>query len=316
MKKISLGFFVVFITVFYSCSSGELTRGKAEKLINEKFGFPLAEFTTYNQQGVFSSRKTLEKEGALKVINYTEKSFSGRRYAKEKVEITGLGKKYIFKGQSDHFGKNSTKLATNTIEVKEITGIKTDENNLNATVELILIRKNITPWGVGYKYYKENQEIQKNIQFEKYDDGWRITSPSNIPYTTSLSNVPILLPDNRAKLEKEQEQINSLRSILSLEKENHLCIIKSFEKKGDVQLVTVDFVQREWGEDEMDGWEIKNVNPKLRTYIIDSNTRFGPGGYVESLEKAKKVFKDSKNSTWMISAEDGYVSTLAADTAG
>jgi len=186
---------MTFLLSFSSCSSDELTRSKAKKMIEAKYEFPLAE---YRKWDVLTS--TFEKSaqkyvpfGAVAVDKYSSRGKIGQKY-----NITDLGKAYIIKGNKDLFSGNIGKLyVTNNVYFGKVTGVKSSEGW--ATVEVDLVRKELTPWGEGYDKIEEGDIIKNKINFERYDDGWRITKPKSISRCVSISSVPELRDAKKLK---------------------------------------------------------------------------------------------------------------------
>jgi len=180
--------YLIFISIgLTACSSGELSRAKAKKMIAQKYEFPLVEFRNYDELTLGGMSKKYLDNGMMTMETYYRNEF-GKQKRKQRKVITEEGDAYVVKTITNQIWGGSTKqYATNLQKIDDITGIRTNDDNTRATVELSLVRYNSTPWGDKDKYINEGDILKRDIKFEKYDDGWRITSPKKIPRCMSLA---------------------------------------------------------------------------------------------------------------------------------
>ena len=184
-KNLATSIPLLLISIFiFSCESGELSRGTAEKLIREKFRFPIDEIFdltiedwSTSAQLTAQDLKILEKEG-LVTYKYDDRLFGGGTFG----NLTEKGKQFARSGK---YNKGSI-YPTKEIDVKvaeldfgSITGIAQQKGSNIAKVEYTLIRKNLTPFGKvfvqDHRYTElKEQAINKSVAFTKYDDGGRI----------------------------------------------------------------------------------------------------------------------------------------------
>jgi hypothetical protein len=80
------------------------------------------------------------------------------------MELTPLGKKYALGN-----GPGLVDVKTCIEDLGEVTGIASDPNGMNATVEYV-VAKRPTPFGDG----RCSGQRTESVSFRRYDDGWRI----------------------------------------------------------------------------------------------------------------------------------------------
>jgi len=174
--------FLLMVSMVFSCDTGKLTRAKAKKMIEEHYGFPLAQGQSFRnltsnkrKKEMFYSRGLMGKHNRQKGVIRINDSY-----------VTEKGKDYVFKSED-----KSKVYMTNLLEVGEIKGISFRENDNAATVEMFLSRYHLTPFGKDN--VKKGAVYQRsNISFKKIDDGWRIAYPSRFANSISLEKVPHL----------------------------------------------------------------------------------------------------------------------------
>lgn len=162
---------LVLLTVSVGCGSAELNRKDAEKLITEHYQYPNVEVNMIHLPiGYASSYTWLIQEGYLLAHSSNFQLF-----------VTDAAKPYsvgICGGDGECF-------ATNMRRLKEVSGIKYENpDKTKATVEFIVERYNITPFGKQMKFIEGNT-VSYAVTIERYDDGWRITAPKDKNYQES-----------------------------------------------------------------------------------------------------------------------------------
>lgn len=182
MKLYLFSFVLVFASV--GCGTKELSRGKAEALITEYYQYPNVEVC----------RLDARSDGGRKNIQWLEDN--GYLISKGLLGYSETSSVMPYKAPSmDNSGVSS--FATNMRRLTEVTGIRYDTpDKTKATVEFIAERYNITPLG---KYrFSDNEEVKYEVTIERYDDGWRITTPNKKNYTAAD------FPDAEEFLEKSK----------------------------------------------------------------------------------------------------------------
>lgn len=166
--KLSILSIVALLLACAGCGNKELSRNEAEKLITAYYHYPNVEIQKIELNLDFGAYpRELIESGYLiapHLGSYLAVSQKGRVYMD--TEYHGDG----------------TYFATNMRRFKKITGIKyKNPDKTKAMVEYTAERYNITPFG---KYrYAENEEVKYEVTIERYDDGWRITTPNRKNYT-------------------------------------------------------------------------------------------------------------------------------------
>ena len=282
-----------------SCDSSKLSRNKAAKIIKEWGGYPNVEYMTIPKSTYYTSTfRQLYDQGFLRTQRKT-------------ILVTPIGQLYQPNNTSEIHHKREG-FATNQLYFHEVTGITLrGQNKTTATVEYTLKRTHVTPFG-KYQKYNEGETTEHSIEMVLYDDGWRILQKapkvykvSDFPRVPEFSGKSFDSPTANGSTSNQPE--------LTLKAEKSPCIINNVQREGNNVYVTVDFVQlipdTEFGE----GYNIKNKNPKLRTYSITSLTKLGPEGFVNSVEDIEK--SSCPLCVWFIEAENGFVLKLDADVA-
>lgn len=186
MRKSYL-FYLCFLFILNACSDG-LSRDKAADIIREHYQLPTAYYDTFFLEdqthvnfGEYrfrrdSIKQRFEKLQSLGLVTWYSDYNVGRSLVRAK--LTAEGMKYA-KGEPvkvynpKSFHKEQTIQAyLYDISLKEVTGMQLNEDNSKATVEYVLNRNNITPF--GEVLYIQPGEEKHTANFAKYDDGWRI----------------------------------------------------------------------------------------------------------------------------------------------
>lgn len=172
MKKLSIA---ILSLVLIGCSSNELNREKAKEMIEIEFGFPYVETvklkSATRQKDINGRLKELLNDGYISINYLRSNSFGGS----DRIKLTDKGKIYFLEKKNGQFI-----MASNEMRIKEVSGIKFNENKTSAKVEYIAERYNVTPFGRDKYYNYNNGDTKKgNLTFEKYDDGWRVLNGNN-----------------------------------------------------------------------------------------------------------------------------------------
>lgn len=159
---------LLMLAVCAGCSTKELDRTEAKELITAYYEYPNVEVLVFNSlMGYASEYSWLLEEGYL----------FGHRDAFH-MQITQAGKPYEFPSCNG----NGWCFATNMRRFKEVTGIKYENpDKSKAVIEFTVERYNITPFG-KQKKFTEGETVSYHVVVERYDDGWRITTPKEKNY--------------------------------------------------------------------------------------------------------------------------------------
>lgn len=196
---------VVVMMISFGCSSNELSRSEAKKIINKVLIGDGKEYTDFRTGFVFCKHWSVEGFGGLEQSDYKQLEQSGliklqdlgktiwgvqRYFVSIPEDVQKIYLKSVKKGDKvDMDGKTYTKdtstLMVSTDQcVNEITGIRQEgkEIGAKAIVEFTLKQK-FTPFGnVSYKkeFIEKSEKgiLAVQVGFEKYDDGWRIQEKS------------------------------------------------------------------------------------------------------------------------------------------
>ncbi len=117
---------------------------------------------------------------------------------------------------------------------------------------------------------------------------------------------------------------------ISMDSTQSYChVVKVFEE-NEKTLITVDFIQVNWIEEEggMETYEEVNENPKLRTFILNSSTVLLPPndldvGRMQRIIKQEDELNEKRtkeegehHQRYEITVKDGFVTELLIDMAG
>ncbi len=171
MKLYLFSFVTIGLFVSVGCGTKELSRNKAEALITEYFHYPNVEV----------NRRDASSDNGRKNIQWLENN--GYLVSKGLLGYSETPSAIPYKVPA--MGNSGVpSFATNMRRFKEVTGIRYDTpDKTKATVEFMVERYNITPFG---KYrFSDNEEVKYEVTIERYDDGWRITTPNKKDYTVA-----------------------------------------------------------------------------------------------------------------------------------
>jgi hypothetical protein len=182
---------IMLFSIFFSlvsCSSGELSRSKAEELIRQKFQYPQdTKFVKcytlkgYGKGAQYADRlqayqlqlEQLQSAGLL--TYYTEDSRTDPSCVDFVTKFTAKATQYLVgsPGRDDENGSNqSVYVKVGFLDFGEITGIVTQPGLNVAQVNYTEKVTNMTPFGIALNI--PQQTFNRKATFTKYDDGWRI----------------------------------------------------------------------------------------------------------------------------------------------
>lgn len=299
MKKILLLTSLTF--VLFSCSNKELDRGMAFDIIEEFYDYPNVEIVNF--QGVTSSQKLNNEYRNLRGQKFITEKRKGKYGNEFWVLMTEKGKSFTLSGKPNY---NGYKVASSILELDEVTGIRLDDGKNTAYVDYTVKRKKVTPFG-NTKDYNDGDILEKKTVMQLYDDGWRITGKKE---------GEIVKEENVKGFDKNYlNDLSKISSEITMETTQSPCLIKNVYEKYGQTFITVDFIQRKWVEqDGMEGFEILNTNPKLRTFVINSSSELIPNLKAEELKKY--IPTDDYKQDFDITVENGNVVRLQRNDAG
>lgn len=165
---------IITSILILSCSKGDLSRSKAEKLIKEHFGvsvthkYTVSYHTSSTYWGDIADHEKLQKVGMVTVTKDGCCAIN--------TSLTPEGRKYLISEEKDN-----AKVKTYDVYFKQITGMLPKEENgvKSVQVNYEVIIKNTTPFNnenCRLWCAKEGDIENKQAMFVLYDDGWRITA--------------------------------------------------------------------------------------------------------------------------------------------
>ena len=188
------------------CSSKELSRGEAKKLLEKKIGdgkeigdlasgFVVAggipsfgAFTGVEKQITPDVYRSMEKKGLVKLQGLGMAMF-GERFIVSFPE--DIRKKYVLSTKSGEtvemdgrtYTKDVSKVLLAKSSIKEITGIRQEGKDTGAKAEVeLVLHMETTPFGeLMMSDLLRGPDIECLAKFERYDDGWRLVKDSIIP---------------------------------------------------------------------------------------------------------------------------------------
>jgi hypothetical protein len=166
MKKT---FYLILIAILSISCSNELDRGDAEDKIEDFFDYPNVELIRF--PGVTSSQKLNKEFQSLRGQKFITEKRKGKYGNEFWVRMTEIGKGFVHSGEASY---NGYQVASSILELNEVTGIRLDDGKNTAIVDYTLRRTDVTPFGNAMELY-DGDIIEKQIAFQLYDDGWRIT---------------------------------------------------------------------------------------------------------------------------------------------
>ncbi|MDQ6812812.1 MAG: hypothetical protein M3040_03600 [Bacteroidota bacterium] len=172
MKK-SILFFTLCSALIAGCTSKELNREEAFKLIKQGKRYPrVLDYDLYCGDPEHAKKVLdagLEAQGLL-TVQRTQKL---REIGSPLIHFTKKAQGYFLATPESDKSSNIQKLKLADEELVEVTGIKTGQSGKDAVVEYSTTYKNLTPFSVlvptNFK-----QGPMHNANFTLYDDGWRL----------------------------------------------------------------------------------------------------------------------------------------------
>jgi hypothetical protein len=172
MKKPALILALISLLIT-GCTSGELTREEAFRLIQQSKLYP--QVTSYDiytgdpQQAKKLIDAGLERAGLITVQRTQKLSKGGNPF----IRFTDKAQSYFLPTPESDRSSNIQKVKLADEELVEVTGIKTGQSEERVVVEYTTAYKNLTPFAVLVTPdFKKHSTRRAN--FSLYDDGWRM----------------------------------------------------------------------------------------------------------------------------------------------
>lgn len=249
---------LIFIVILFSgCSNDDLSRAEAKNQIIESYKLPNIEHADI-PGGEFGFNISQLSPEMSELVNNGYINYKKKRGIPPGVNF------FMTRKAKPYFNDKEKVFAGNLLEFGEVTGIKYNESKNRASVFFNLVRKDITPFG---KYNKrlEGEIINDEIEFELFDDGWRVFKNDKTVLTTK--DFGIYSNEFMKKFEEETKQLEIITSNQG-ESETFLGIIK-----------------------DPDGYTNLREKPSTSSNIL---TKIYEG------EKIEVYIKDSPGEWWMI----------------
>lgn len=215
-KPISISITIVCILVFLiswstiGCSSKELNRGEAKKLLSKVVGDEIGDldsgfvvaggipsfgaFTGTEKQITPAVYRLMEKKGLVKLQELGLVMLGERFFVTFPDDIR---KKYVLSTESKEtvqmdgrtYTKDISKVLLGKSSIKEITGIRQEGKDVGAKAKVeFIIHMEVTPFGeLMLPDYLKGPDIAFIANVERYDDGWRIVNGSLMPVQLAKS---------------------------------------------------------------------------------------------------------------------------------
>jgi len=191
MKKYNLVIIYVIVILFTSCNRTSLNNDEASRLIRESLKLP-----HQNSQSVGMGSYEI---APLKNEGYIEVSYDKRDPWNQKMilEITAKGQPYYLGKIDKQYHGADYYFKTSDIDLNDINGISVDNESKTAIVRFTLKVTNTTPIAdiminlinrqamndvifPAKKYYPpQNEMIEGELVFKKFDNGWQLNSEQN-----------------------------------------------------------------------------------------------------------------------------------------
>lgn len=172
MKK-SILFFTLYSALIAGCTSKELSRKEAFKLLQQGKHYPqLLNYDIYCGDPEHAKKVIdagLEAQGLLSVQRTQKLGDIGSPL----IHFTDKAKAYLLPTPESDRSSNIQKVKLADEELVEVTGIKTGQTGKDAEVEFTTAYKNLTPFSVLVPTNFKNHATRK-ANFALYDDGWRL----------------------------------------------------------------------------------------------------------------------------------------------
>lgn len=171
MKKLAL--IILIASLITGCSSKELSREDASRIIKQEMQFPkVVDYDIFCGDPAFAKKvldAELEAQGLLTVLRTQKLGDVGKPI----IQFTDKAQPYLLPTPEKDKSINIQKVKLAEEQLKEITGIKMMDDGKSAVAEYTTSYKNVTPFSslVNTNFSKEDKH---QAYFALYDDGWRL----------------------------------------------------------------------------------------------------------------------------------------------
>jgi hypothetical protein len=167
----------VILSIFYllilGCTSKELSREEASRLIRQQGRYPkVIDYDIYCSDPKYAKKAIdagLESEGLVTVQRTQRLADVGNPL----ISFTERAKPYLLATPPKDKAADVQKVKLADADLVEVTGVQTVNDGKNAIVEYTTAYKNLTPFSVlASTNFK--QQTSRKANFSLYDDGWKL----------------------------------------------------------------------------------------------------------------------------------------------
>lgn len=180
MKK-ALPVLYCIVLILSACSSNELSRKKAQELIQSTYKYPtVIDFDIFTQdEGQYRKfdESHLQDSGLFTLHRWRSLYDVGKPI----VVFTDKAKPYFLPAEEKQIA-SVQKVKVADEEFIEITGLRLGSNEKVALVEYTTEYKNLTPFSVLSRINFNKKPVTRHAYFALYDDGWRIEKKPGIEF--------------------------------------------------------------------------------------------------------------------------------------
>jgi hypothetical protein len=172
MKKPTL-IFTMFYLLIAGCTSKELSREEAFRLLQQQDQYPrIIDYDIYCSDPTYAKKAIdagLEKEGLL-IVQRTQKLAD---VGKPLIGFTEKAKPYLLATPPRDKAADVQKVKVADADLVEVTAVQTENDGKSAVVEFTTAYKNRTPFSVLTTIDFSGKATRK-ARLSLFDDGWRL----------------------------------------------------------------------------------------------------------------------------------------------
>lgn len=176
MKNTQILISFMLILLLVSCDSKKLTREKAKEIIIEIYDYPNIHYINVGSEFYCWKLNGFNKRAIDNNLLSKKRTFSSNKNCWfTKITPTRLGKPFLIeklKSKEESVTYENVYMLSKA-SFDKITGIKISDGATSADVIFSIRHTNVTPFGT-LQNLKENGTQEFTVQFELFDDGWRI----------------------------------------------------------------------------------------------------------------------------------------------
>lgn len=172
MKKLTI-FLSIFYLLIAGCTSKELSREEAFRLLQQQGQYPkVIDYDVYCSDPTYAKKAIdagLEKEG-LVTVQLTQKLAD---VGKPLIGFTEKAQPYLLATTPKDKAADVQKVKVADADLVEVTGVQTENDGKNAVVEFTTAYKNATPFSALTTIDFSGKATRK-ARFSLYDNGWKL----------------------------------------------------------------------------------------------------------------------------------------------